>query len=52
MDIAAWLRSLSLERYARAFRNHANDTEILPASRRHPSFCSNLKEGRNDVSRS
>ena len=33
MDIAAWLRSPSLERYAPAFRDHAIDTEILPASR-------------------
>lgn len=31
MDIDAWLRSLDLERYARAFREHAVDAPILAA---------------------
>src|SRR5215472_9576505 len=30
MDIAAWLRGLSLERYAEAFRDNAIELEILP----------------------
>jgi class 3 adenylate cyclase len=30
MDIEAWLRSLGLERYEQAFRDHAIDLEILP----------------------
>jgi hypothetical protein len=30
MDIAAWLRGLSLERYAGAFRDNAIELEVLP----------------------
>ena len=30
MDIAAWLRGLSLERYAGAFRDNAIEMEVLP----------------------
>src|SRR5215472_15104790 len=30
MDIAAWLRGLSLERYAEAFRDNAIELEVLP----------------------
>src|ERR1700726_2259630 len=30
MDVAAWLRGLSLERYEAAFRDNAIDLEILP----------------------
>ena len=30
MEIAAWLRGLSLERYAEAFRNNAIELEVLP----------------------
>jgi len=30
MDIAAWLRDLSLERYAEAFRDNAIELEVLP----------------------
>src|SRR6516162_7446093 len=30
MDIAEWLRRLSLERYARAFRDNAIDLDVLP----------------------
>ena len=30
MDIAAWLRVLSLERYAEAFRDNAIELEVLP----------------------
>src|SRR5215472_13237442 len=30
MDIAAWLRVLSLEQYAEAFRNNAIELEVLP----------------------
>ena len=31
MDIAAWLRSLDLQQYEAAFREHAVDAEILPS---------------------
>ena len=30
MDIAAWLRGLSLERYAEAFRDNAIELEVFP----------------------
>ena len=30
MDIVAWLRGLSLERYAEAFRDNAIELELLP----------------------
>ena len=30
MDIAAWLRSLGLERYASAFRDNEIDAAVLP----------------------
>jgi len=30
MDVAAWLRSLGMERYERAFRDNAIDGEVLP----------------------
>ena len=30
MDVAAWLRGLSLERYAEAFRDNAIELEVLP----------------------
>jgi hypothetical protein len=30
MDVAAWLRGLSLERYAAAFRDNAIELEVLP----------------------
>jgi class 3 adenylate cyclase len=30
MDTAAWLRGLSLERYAEAFRDNAIELEVLP----------------------
>lgn len=31
MDIAAWLRSLGLERYEQAFRDHAIEPDLLPS---------------------
>ena len=31
MDIAAWLRSLGLEQYERAFRDNAIGCDVLPA---------------------
>jgi hypothetical protein len=30
MDVAAWLRGLSLERYGEAFRDNAIELEVLP----------------------
>ena len=30
MDIAVWLRGLSLERYAEVFRDNAIELEVLP----------------------
>ena len=31
MDVAGWLRSLSLERYEAAFRENEIDEEVLPS---------------------
>jgi hypothetical protein len=31
MDIDAWLRGLSLERYSEAFRDNAIQLEVLPS---------------------
>ena len=33
MDVAAWLRGLGLEQYARAFRDNDVDGEVLPELR-------------------
>ena len=42
MDIAAWLRSLGLERYASAFRDNEIDATVLPKLTAEAACCMDI----------